>query len=112
MIKTVTSRDINPGAVALPKRRTYDSRTMGQFKEVHVYIKFGPVTGAYDTLTPTRHNLGSVPRTWTIVETGIHSPTAGARPGTIYTDTPAPFSRDTVAFRCTVPYTWAVIALR
>lgn len=33
-------------------------------------------------------------------------------PGQIYTDNPAPFTRNSVAFRCTVPFTWAKIALR
>lgn len=108
----VTKREITDGAVAMPRRRTYDASTMGKYKETHVWIKFPAVTGAYDTLQPTPHNLGAVPRTWTIVETGIHSTVAGDRPGTIYTDTPAPFSRTHVAFRCTKPNTWAVIALR
>ena len=109
---SVTRRDISDGAVSMPRRRTYDSSSMGKYKESHVYVKFPAKTGSYDTLMPTPHNLGAVPRTWTPVETGIHSTTPGDQPGTIYTDTPAPFSRTHVAFRCTKPNTWAVIALR
>lgn len=33
-------------------------------------------------------------------------------PGLVYTDNPAPFTETSVAFRCTVPCTWAKIALR
>ncbi len=109
---SVGKRDISPGAVAMPNRRTYDSPTMGKYKETHVWIKFPAATGSFDTLQPTPHNLGALPRTWTIVETGIHSGTPGDQPGTVYTDTPAPFSQTHVAFRCTKPNTWAVIALR
>lgn len=109
---TVSQREIADGSITLPKRRTYDSSAIGKYKETHVRIKFGAATVAYDTLTCTPHNLGKVPQIWEVVERGIDSTVAGARPGEIYTDTPAPFSRTHAAFRCTVPNTWAVIALR
>lgn len=115
----VTKREISDGAVSMPRRRTYDSPTMGKYKETHVRLVFPPKTGSYDTLTPTPHNLGKTPTTWTIVERGVQSPQIGDQPGTIYTETPAPFSATHVAFRCTTPAgnhanarTWAVIALR
>lgn len=107
----VTRRDIADGSISMPRRLTLDGTTLGKYKQTVVRIKFPAKTGAYDTLTATPHNLGITPQLWEVVDTGIDA-SPGTAPGTVYTDSPKPFSRTHVAFRCTVPNTWALIALR
>jgi len=100
----VGQREISDGSITNPKRRTYDSASIGKYRETHIEIVF---SGA-NQLTGVPHNLGKVPQTWTVVEKEGY----GVTPGNVYTDTPKPFSRTHVAFRCTVAQTRAVIALR
>jgi hypothetical protein len=100
----VGQREISDGSITNPKRRTYDSPTMGKNREAHIEIVFSVA----NQLTGVPHNLGKVPQTWTMVEKEGY----GVTPGEPYTDTPKPFSRTHVAFRCPVAQTRVVIALR
>lgn len=109
--QVVSARDIADGAVRMPRRVTFDSPVLGKYQQTIVFIVFGAKVGAYDALTPVTHALGKVPTIWEVVDRGIYA-AAGTAPGTVYTDSPQPFTAQTVSFRCTVPRTWAKIALR
>ena len=111
----ITKRNIAEGAVTPPKYIRYMTSTHGKVKGTLVHVIFPPkISGTIDALRFVVHGLRRVPTTWQVLDKGILNG-FGARgtvaPGTVYTDTPLPFTNMVAAFRCTVPYTWAKILL-
>lgn len=108
----VSQKQIADGSIASPKIERFMTPTWGKYKGSLIFIVFPPKTGAYDTIVGRIHGLRRVPKYWTVIDKGINAAGApGTAPGEIYTDSPARFTNLLVAFRCSVPYTWAKILL-
>jgi hypothetical protein len=121
--------EIADGSVRPNPTMDLSASTNGKFKEVIVYVKFPPQIGGKDALIGVPHTLGKIPTSARVMQSGRHvnddpnyansalaaAPTGRgniiSEPGVIYTDSPAPFTTTSVAFRCKEPYTWAYIAL-
>ena len=95
-----------PGAFAGVHRGDQISDSPATWFNAGTYVVDVSLDGTTITMNQPAINTGSG------TVTAIFTEGAARAPGQIYTDNPEPFTASSVAFRCTVPYTWAKIALR